>query len=224
MNSSKKNKVDTSAVFYRDVSVVDSLVNEHCIVGDFSRIYRSELMEYVKIDRNNFVMDSVIGRFTYTGNSTVIQAAKIGSFCSVSWGVSIGGGEHPLDRFTTHDFLYNDRYGFNTSEEIAENRYKDDCVLENDVWIGANSVVLRGVRIGTGAVIGAGSVVTKDVPSYAIYAGNPARLIRHRFAEDVIRRLLSSEWWKLDHTILKEHLGRLRDADIERFLEDVEGL
>jgi virginiamycin A acetyltransferase len=217
-----RSTINPDAVLYQESRIIDSKVGAKCIVGDFSRVYKSELMEYVKIDRNNFILSSTLGRYTYTGNFTVIQEVEIGSFCSVSWGVSIGGGEHQLDRFTTHDILYNNRYGFAVSDDIASDRYQHKCQLENDVWIGANSVITRGVHIGNGAVVGAGSVVTKDVPDYAIVAGNPAKVIRYRFSEDVIERLLTSKWWTLERDILMKQVVPLRNVEIEKFLDVVE--
>jgi len=216
--------VNPDAVLYQESRIVDSKVGTKCIVGEFSRVYKSELMEYVKIDRNNFILSSTLGRFSYTENFTVIQSVEIGSFCSVSWGVSIGGGEHPLDRFTTHDVLYNNRYGFAVSDDKELDRYQQKCQLENDVWIGANSVIVRGVHIGNGAVVGAGSVVTRDVPDYAIVAGSPAKIIRYRFSDDVIGRLLSSKWWTLNPDILMKQVVPLRHERIEKFLDIVESL
>jgi virginiamycin A acetyltransferase len=219
-----RSEVHPEAVLYRDVSIVDSKLSANCIVGDFSRVLNSELMRHVKIDRNNLVMSSTIDSYSYTGNFTVIQASQIGAYCSLSWGVSVGGGEHPLNRFTTHDILYNDRYGFDTCADIGAERYQDRVEIKNDVWIGANSVILRGVRIGNGAVVGAGAVVTKDIPDYGIAVGNPARLIRYRFSDAVIERLLASQWWLLDADKLRKHISFFRDADIEEFLEIVESL
>ena len=219
-----RSTVNPDAVLYQESKIIDSKVGTKCIIGDFSRVYKSELMEYVKIDRNNFILSSTIGRYTYSGNFTAIQEVEIGSFCSVSWGVSIGGGEHQLDSFTTHDVLYNNRYGFTISDDKASDRYQQKCQLEKDVWIGANSVILRGVHIGNGAVVGAGSVVTQDIPDYAIVAGNPAKVIRYRFSDDVIERLLSSKWWTLKPDVLMEKVVPLRDAGIEKFLDIVESL
>jgi acetyltransferase-like isoleucine patch superfamily enzyme len=90
-----------------------------------------------------------------------------------------------------------------------------------DVWIGCGAIIKAGIKIGVGAVIGAGSVVTKDIPPYAIVAGNPCRVIRYRFSEDVIRRLVDSEWWKKDHEelLLIAHLF----SDPLLFLKSLEG-
>ena len=93
-------------------------------------------------------------------------------------------------------------------------------VIGNDVWIGSRVIIKQGLNIGTGAVIGAGSIVTKDVPEYAIVAGCPARIIRYRFDENTIKRLLATQWW----TLSEKEIRRFADCinDVEAFLESVE--
>lgn len=117
----------------------------------------------------------------------------IGKFCSIAEQVTIFlGGEHRTDWVTTYPFNY-------FLAEHAANRghpkTKGDVVIGNDVWIGMGATILSGVRIGDGAVIGARALVSKDVPPYAIVAGNPAKVIRRRFADGVINRLLEIRWW-----------------------------
>jgi acetyltransferase-like isoleucine patch superfamily enzyme len=220
----RKSNIHSSAVLHRNAEVILSQVDQNCIVGNYSRILSSKLSTFVKIDRNNLVTSSILGNYTYTGNSTIIQSSQIGSFCSLSWGVTVGGGEHPLNRWTSHDILYNKRYGTETSSEIGDERYREPVEIQNDVWIGANSVILRGVQIGNGAVVGAGSVVTKNVPDYAIVVGNPAKVVRYRFKDSDIQRLLDSKWWNLDPSILRDNMKSLVTADLETFLHCVENL
>lgn len=127
-----------------------------------------------------------IGRKTYIAEFThIAQHTTIGSFCSIGNLCTIGARPHKLDWLTTYP----------VGVEIMESDAK--TVIGHDVWIGSNSVVLAGVTIGTGAVVGAGSVVTKDVLPYAIVAGNPARLLRYRFPHDLIDGLLATRWWEL---------------------------
>jgi hypothetical protein len=92
-------------------------------------------------------------------------------------------------------------------------------VLGHDVWIGHGAIVLPGRRIGTGAVIGAGAVVTRDVPPYAIAVGNPARVLRQRFAPAIAERLLTLAWWDWDHERLRVALPDFRLPEIEAFLD-----
>jgi len=138
-----------------------------------------------------------IGQYSY-GAPKIIDASEesnlsIGKYCSISENVIILlGGEHRIDWVTTFPFT-----AFFKEAQKFKVRHgtKGDVAIGNDVWIGMNVIILSGVKIGDGSVIGAGAVVTKDVPPYAIVAGNPARIIRMRFDEETIERLLQIEWW-----------------------------
>lgn len=109
-----------------------------------------------------------------------------------------------------------------TGECFAENHFEwsKKTIIENDVWLGARTMVLAGVTIHTGAVIGAGSVVTKDVGPYEIWAGNPARFIRKRFDDDTIDKLLKTRWWDFSDDILR-NLG-MKVTDPNLFIEAAE--
>lgn len=211
--------------FYTGSKIVGSELGHHCIVGDFSRLTNSFLSNYVKIDRSNFILCSTIHDYSYTGSSTVIMHSTIGKFCSISWGVTIGPGEHDYSRISAHDFLYNPRYGI-MPDEVAPpyDRYALSCDIGNDVWIGANVTVLRGVKIGNGAVVGANSVVTRDIPPYAIACGNPARIIKYRFPEHIISELQSLGWWDLPHETIKAAYDIFSTADISIALKKLQVL
>ena len=161
-----------------------------------------------------------IGAFTYTnGESNFRYIESIGRFCQIASDVTIGLAEYDTKNITTHAMfdigteMFKNYYNFNTYEkkynEIKENmkknrnRKKDKFVIiGNDVWIGAQTIILRGVKIGDGAVIAAGSVVTKDVPPYAVVGGNPAKIIKDRFKESIIQQLLEIKWWNYGPEIL----------------------
>ena len=119
-----------------------------------------------------------IGNYTYIGAYSNITKAKIGNYCSIGNFVVIGPGEHKQNRISTsHSFTTNDNY-----IELTQ----QDCIIGHDVWIGTQSVIKRGVKIGNGAIIGANSFVNKDVPDFAVVAGSPAKIIKYRFSKDVI--------------------------------------
>lgn len=144
--------------------------------------------------------DVEIGDYSYVNAYTEIASGTVGRFTSIASFCSIGLNSHPVDWVSTSPMLYSEL------QLGAGNRYRDDrggSVIMNDVWIGTHAVIMRGVTVGNGAIVGAGAVVTKDVPPYAIVVGVPAVVLRFRFAPDVVQRLLAMEWWKNDLTLQK---------------------
>lgn len=151
-----------------------------------------------------------IGKNTYMGNPVRVHSreTEIGAFCSIAWDVNIGTSHHPLDWLTTHIFTYSQRPELYSIKVPKNNLKKFDCFtpvkIGNDVWIGCDVTIMDGITIEDGAVIGAGSIVTKDVPPYAIVAGNPAKILRYRFDDVTIRELLELKWWELDDEVIAE--------------------
>ncbi len=149
---------------------------------------------------------------TWDGSCTL----KIGRFCSISDGVVILlGGEHRTDWVTTYPFniLFPDAAGFQGHPHT-----KGDVVIGNDVWIGTGAMILSGVSVGNGAVIGARSLVTHDVPPYGIVGGNPARLIRLRFSESEIALLQEIAWWDWEVQMIKEAWPLLLSNNVAEFI------
>ena len=142
---------------------------------------------------------------------------RVGAYCSFANGVQVFlGGEHRLDWVTTYPFpAMDDRF----AHIKGHPRVKGDVVIGNDVWVGREAMITSGVTIGDGAVIGAGAVVTRDVPPYAIAVGNPARVIRSRFAPEIVERLLALGWWNWPPERVEQAVPRLLSTDIEAFLE-----
>lgn len=147
-----------------------------------------------------------IGSFSYFNSQAPANDLnmKVGRYCSIASGLFVLGLDHPLERFTTSSVTYDrnaviskgiENNQFSICENANDNRNKS-IEIENDVWIGANVTLSRGIKIGNGAVIAACSVVTKDVPPYAVVAGSPARIIKFRFDFEIINRLIMSKWWE----------------------------
>ena len=175
----------------------------------------------VRLDRFSFLArDTHLGRWSYLSDyASTGEGTRIGRFCSIARYVEIGALDHPTDFLSTHPFQYATYHWQGQAEWDAIDRVdyarKPPTIIEHDVWIGAKAILTRGNTIGTGAVIGAGSFVNRDVPPYAIVAGSPAKLIRHRFAPPVIKRLLASKWWNRPMS----ELSGLPFDDIEKTLD-----
>jgi acetyltransferase-like isoleucine patch superfamily enzyme len=147
---------------------------------------------------------SIVGRYSYVADHCWIIKAEIGNFCSIASNVMIGGGRHPENFVSTSPVFYSRRNVLNKC--FAEVQFPEyaKTVIGNDVWIGSNAFVKGGITIGNGAIIGAHSVVTKNVEPYTIVAGNPARVIRKRFDDDVIKKLEATKWWEYSEEKLRQ--------------------
>ena len=165
-----------------------------------------ELGKYVNVARGaQLARHCIIGDRSSIGRDAKLQSVKMGKFCSVSWNVSIGAPSHPMSCMSMHAFTCQKRFGI-AEEDVPMRRSAEVVEIGNDVWIGCHAVVLSGVKIGDGAVIGAGAVVTHDVAPYAVVAGVPARCLRSRFPDELISRLLELRWWDWPDEKLKREL------------------
>jgi acetyltransferase-like isoleucine patch superfamily enzyme len=166
-----------------------------------------------------------VGRHTYGYEQVEVHHwgepadLMIGSFCSIADRVDVFlGGNHRTDWVTTYPFpAFADRWDAARGIE-GHPSTKGDVTIGSDVWIGSNATILSGVTIGHGAVIGADSCVTEDVEPYAIVAGNPARLVRHRFAPPVVEELLRIAWWEWSDERIAANVPMLCNGDVERFV------
>lgn len=158
--------------------------------------------------RDNFRID--VGLYSYGcfDRWRMPGPIRVGRYCSIANSVKSAPINHPYDAMTTHPALYERKFGV-VEKDI---HYDDVLVIEDDVWIGHNVMILPGCKhVGRGAIIGAGAVVTKNVPAYAIVAGNPAKKLRDRFEPDLIAALEESRWWELDPPQLKALVKANRD-------------
>lgn len=161
-----------------------------------------------------------LGDLTYIAQGTEIVKTRIGKFCSIGPDCKIGLGKHPSNTFvSTHPVF------FSTLEQaqvsFVDKSYFEEyenIVIGNDVWLGANVVVVDGVSISDGVIVAAGSVVTKDVPPYAVVGGVPAKIIKYRFDEDEIKQLLKIKWWDMNIEYLRKNVEKFHD--IKLFLKN----
>lgn len=180
-----------------------------------------------------FEGDCRVGAFTYFNGRSQLTKARVGRFCSFGPEIVVNPGNHPVSWFSSHPFVC-DPVDASTQmrrfPEYAEilvrqaqgahsERRQGGVTIGNDVWIGLRSIVLGGVTVGDGAIIAAGSVVTKDVAPYTIVGGLPARVIRQRFPDHIVERFLRVEWWKYSMAPLA---GQADYSDVERTLDMVE--
>lgn len=177
------------------------------------------------------MVDCKIGIGTYVRDSCQFVKTEIGRFCSIAPRVKIVCGEHPLStNVSTHPALYSGKaiaglsfnhiFPFEEYKTVEKGLY---CKIGNDVWIGSESIILGGITIGDGAVIAAGSVVTKDIPAYAIVGGAPARIIRYRFNSDEISFLEKLKWWEKDIDWIQNHISLFDDIKLMMEIFDAEG-
>lgn len=149
----------------------------------------------VIVSSNCEIVNTTLDNFTYVSKNTIILNSCIGKFCSIASGVKINLPNHPINFISTHPIFYSKVYKkFNN---ITNSKFSESNRVEigSDVWIGENSIILTGVKIGNGAVIAAGAIVNNDVPDYAIVGGIPAKLIKYRFTTEEISLLLDNKWW-----------------------------
>jgi virginiamycin A acetyltransferase len=182
----------------------NTVSNPNITIGDYT--YYDDPEDSENFERN------VLYHFPFIGDRLII-----GKFCALARGIKfiMNGANHKLDGFSTYPFYIFGNGWETATPEPGDLPYKGDTVIGNDVWIGYEAVLMPGVTVGDGAIIAAKSVVVSDVPPYAIVGGNPARLIRQRFGNDLVEALLAIAWWDWDIGKITRNLDKIVAADIE---------
>lgn len=191
-------------------TIIDSDIEGPLSLEKYSCINRSTLLGYNGIGVHSYIADSKIGKYTLIGSR-----------------VSVGGFEHPTNWLSIGAFQWGQSVDFwglspnmRSKLDSLSKPTPETTQIGPDCWIGNNSVILSGVTLSPGVIVGSGSVVTKDVPAFAIVVGNPAKIIRYRFPKDTIDRLMKIQWWDYD----LEVLNGVNFADVELALDFLENL
>jgi len=180
---------------------------------------------YTEVGARTRLLEVELADYSYIVNDSDVAYTKFGKFCSVAAMIRINPGNHPMDRASQSHFTYRASAYFpgeTDDESFFDWRRAHSVDIGHDVWIGHGAIVLPGRCIGDGAVIAAGAIVTKDVRPYAIVAGNPARVIRQRFPDEIAARLQQLAWWDWSHERLHEALPDFRRLSVETFLDKYE--
>jgi phosphonate metabolism protein (transferase hexapeptide repeat family) len=195
------------------------------VVDPTASLTAATLGAYTEVGARTKLLEVELGDYSYVVNDSDIAYAKIGKFTSIAAMTRINPGNHPMDRASQSHFSYRASAYFDGERDEAEFfawRRAHQVIIGHDVWIGHAAIMLPGRRIGTGAVIGAGAVLAKDIPAYAVAVGNPARVIRQRFSDNTAAGLQQLAWWDWPHERLRAALPDLRSLTAEQFLDKYE--
>lgn len=184
--------------------IKNTITNPNIIIGDYT--YYDDPEDSENFERN------VLYHYPFIGDKLII-----GKFCALAQGVKfiMNGANHKLSGFSTYPFQIFGNGWEQVMPQAGELPFKGDTVVGNDVWLGYEAIVMPGVTIADGAIVAAKSVVVSDVPPYTIVGGNPARVIRQRFAAEIIAALLEITWWDWSIETISQSLEAIVAADIE---------
>ena len=182
-------------------------------------ILNSEIHKSSKIESGTSFINSKMSKYSFCGYDCEIMNTEIGSYCSIANNVIIGGAMHPLDWVSTSPVFYSGRDSVKMKFSTFDRPKDIVTIINHDVWIGQYCLIKQGVTIGTGAVIGMGSVLTKDVPPYEIWAGNPAKFIKKRFDEETIEKLLAGKWWNKSDDEMRKLAKKIRE--VKKFVNEL---
>lgn len=191
-----------------------TILNEKPTIAPTAIIKNCDFGIYTEVQAFTHIEDTILNDYSYICQNGQVIYTEIGKFANIASMCRINPGFHPMERPTLHHFTYRkSNYGFDTDddEEFFHWRKIQKVTIGHDTWIGHGVVIMPGVNIGNGAIIGSNSVVTKDVPSYTITAGSPAKIIRRRFAEDICNELEKIRWWDWDYETIKVRVDDFKD-------------
>lgn len=205
-----KSRPDPNAIFPSEYKATCFLKNvitaPNVFVGDYT--YYNDTDNPTAFEKNNLLFN-----WPEFGDKLII-----GKFCAIASGVKfiMGSANHRMSSISTYPFnIFGGEWAKQTPPHLSQLPFKGDIVLGNDVWIGRESVIMPGVKIGDGAIVAAYSIVTKDIPDYTIVGGNPAKPIKKRFDDELICLLKQLCWWNFDSDKLAEFLPYLCNEDLE---------
>lgn len=184
--------------------IKNTVTNPNIIIGDFT--YYDDPEDSENFERN------VLYHFPFIGDKLVI-----GKFCAIAKGVQfiMNGANHKLSGFSTFPFYIFGNGWEKTMPQPEDLPFKGDTIIGNDVWIGYKALIMPGVKIGNGAIISSQSVVTTDVPAYTIVGGNPAKVIKKRFSDEIVCELEKLAWWDWPVEEITKHLTAIMSNDIK---------
>lgn len=185
-----------------------------------------QMGRFVEIGKGSRIAYSSFDDYSYCDRFADIANATIGKFSNIASYVRIGATDHPMDTASLHHFLYRSGdYWHDVEHDPAffAHRKSRRAYIGHDTWIGHNAMVKPEVRVGDGAIVAAGAIVTKDVAPYTIVVGSPARVMRLRQPPQIAERLISLAWWDWDHMRIRDALDDFRVLKAEAFLEKYEG-
>lgn len=198
--------------------IISKNISIFSLIDNVSRIDKKAKINYgVKL------FNSSINSYSYIGPYSQIVCSEIGKFCSIADRCSIGLANHSINFLSTSPLFTSkiNGTGYSWSDKNFFNEYRK-VIVGNDVWIGTRVIIMGGVKIGDGAVIGSGSIVTKDIPAYAVAVGTPAKVIRYRFEDELISKLIEIKWWDRDEEVLKKQIKLFQKTELN--LDEINNL
>lgn len=208
-NLKYKEKCIIGSHCYISNTVFDHNVN----VENYVYLNNVVLGENVRIFNGCHLYNVAVARYTYISPNSIISHANIGTFCSIGRNIHCIGANHPIDFLSTHPVFYSTHK--QCGKSFTDSELFDEFLqieIGNDVWIGSNAVILGGIKVNNGAIIGAGSVVTKDVSPYSIVGGNPAKHLRFRFDECTIKQIQDLTWWDWDDDTILRNIKKFQSS------------